>query len=112
MKPPSKGPTLQLLIRELGEPPSFKNHKLIAHGKLITDPKKQQWMFRATASLVSQLWCACRASEGGISMAARQRFLMRSLPHDDSWKEIPKLTVTVLQVPKGQEGADILVEPL
>lgn len=109
---------LQIVVQGIGNPPSFKNSKMIVQGRghrramLITDPKKRRWMDKATESLKSQLLLACQTTEGATSTESLQRFLTASCPQDDSWQFVPVLKVTMEKVPKGEEGASIIINSL
>lgn len=93
--------------------PSFKNNKMIAQGRLITNPKRQKVMEQITASFVLQCISGLATSGGAMPTVPCPRSLTASLlPEDDSWQWIPEIRVVVAQVPKGSEGCDILIEPL
>lgn len=96
---------LTLVIRGIGHVPAFKNKKIIVGKRLITAPKAKKWMDQAKDSIISQLQCLCRIREGETSMGRWPQFAMSLLPADDAWKFIPKISVDVKMVPKGEEGA-------
>ena len=109
----SKSPPIRLSIRGLGSAPSFKNSKMIARGRLITDPKKQKWMERCTLSFEHQLRSEFRTRGIEITTGPSALSLIALLlPLDDSRKWIPEHSVNTQQVSKGEEGADILIEAL
>lgn len=101
---------LRLVIRGLGHVVSFKNSKMIARGRLITDPKKQEQMDRIIRSFESQLLSAFQTTEGAILTVPYRQFLTASLPADDDWKHLPEIHLSVALVPKGEEGAEITIE--
>lgn len=103
-----------LKVRNLGHVPSKKNmHYPSAGGtRVLMDKKAKAWLKSCTASFVSQLCSACPTSEAGIVTVPSLRSLIASLPHDDNWKVISEETVKAVRVPKGEEGADILIEQI
>ena len=103
---------LKLSIEGIGHVPSFKNSKMIARGRLITDPKKRLWMDKATAALKSQLKSLSATKGGVISTGQHRHCLTASLPQDDSWQWIAELNVKAIKVAKGKEGAVITIELL
>ena len=95
-------------IKNLGEVPGFKNSKMIALGRLITDPRKQRWMDQASALFESQLRSFIRAK--GIPTLTGEQLLCSIatlLPLDDSRKWMAELSVNWRQVSKGCEGCEI-----
>jgi hypothetical protein len=103
---------IALKIQGLGHVPSFKNSKMIARGKLITDPKKQAWMEQCISLMAAQLSSSCPMSETGTLTAQSLRsWIATSLPLDDSCKWIESISVIWLNVPKGKEGAQIMIAP-
>lgn len=123
-------PTLKLEIRGLGVPPNFKNSKQIIPGKavkdlqpdgttivkqgrpiLVTSNDHKRWMQKAGDAFEYQLLSAFRTGDGTISTDALRRFLMSSLPYDDALNFVPELNVRVEFVGKGEEGADVTIEP-
>lgn len=106
------------MVVGIGAVPSFKNTKKIVRNRktgasfLITDPKKKKWMDQCIALFVHQLSCASLTRGGATSTDALPRFLTASLPQDDCWQNVPELHVSVEKVEKGNEGCEILIEPL
>jgi hypothetical protein len=101
--------------------PSFKNAKHwvthtpkgvpLARPFLITSPEFQQWMEKAVLSLESQLLSLCQTASGGTPPEPSKLFAMLSLlPEDDSVNDLPAGAWTVVRVPPGEEGAQILLE--
>lgn len=90
----------------------MKNNKLLCRGRLITNPKRQQWMDQCVKAFVSQLNCSTAIGGGATLMEPQQRSLTASLPQDDCWSEIPELHVMARLVPKGDEGAIVSIERL
>jgi hypothetical protein len=103
---------IPLKIHGLGHVPSFKNSKMIARGRLITDPKKQAWMEQCAALMTAQLLSLFQTTETGTLTAQSLRsWIATSLPLDDSLKWIESISVIWLSVPKGQEGARVMIAP-
>lgn len=104
-----------LRIRGQGHVVGFKNNKLIlwSQKRIITAPKYQKWMQQAVASFVFQLLSGSAIVAGEIPPAcSKLSWISSLLPVDDSVKDLPVGSWTVLRVPKGEEGADILIEEL
>lgn len=107
----SNSQSITLAVGNIGHVPTFKNSKMIARGRLITDPKKQAWMDRCIDSFVYQLRSAFQTR--GIATTTGPIPLSRIaslLPLDDSRKWIPSHSVNTRLVPKGQEGAELVIE--
>lgn len=89
---------------------------MLAKGRLITDPKKQQWMDQCTRSLQSQFASYFQTIGEETLMDAAPRCLIALLRHsgqfDDCWQWIPKETLTAEICDKGQEGCEIIIEML
>lgn len=102
-----------LELRGSGHVPSFKNNKMIARGRIITNPKRQKWMETCIRSIVSQLRSLCRTIVGETMTEQHQRsWTASSLPEDDCWQWIPELHIIATKCEKGQEGAIITIERL
>lgn len=101
-----------LLATQSCVPPSFKNSKMIARGKLITNPKYQKIMAKIIADFESQLWSAYQTIGDGTWTESQRRSWIATLPPDDAWQFVSELNVKGVRAPKGQEGADIVVEEL
>lgn len=102
---------MKLKIQGIGEVPSMKNSKMIARGRLMTDPRKQHWMEAAQGLLQSQLNCFILAK--GLQTLTGEQLLASIasfVPLDDSRQWIAKLNVSWRQVSKGEEGAEIEIE--
>jgi len=99
--------SLVIAIRSIGHVPAFKNKKIIAGKRLITHPKCKRWMEEAINSIISQLKYLCQTEGGETSTEPWQQSAIALLPQDDAWKFIPKITVTVKMVRKGEEGANV-----
>lgn len=103
--------TIRLSVNRLGHVPSFKNNKMLARGRLITDPKKQEWMEQCIRSIESQLRSVYQTIDTGtLTGLSLPCWIASSLPHDDSVQWISSLRVEVVTVEAGQEGAEIVVE--
>lgn len=110
---PSPAQPIKLSIKGLGEICSFKNSKLLARGRLITDPKKQEKMDRYIQSIKSQLYSELRTRGIAISTGCSPQSLIASfMPLDDSRQWIPEIHVSCVDVEKGEEGCDILIEKI
>ena len=103
-------PHFRLVVQGLGHCPSFKNSKMLARGRMITDPKKQRWMGRCIQSFLSQLCSGFRTTAIETQTAlCPPCWIASCMPFDDSVQHIKHIEVTVVKVPKGEEGAEILV---
>lgn len=110
-------PTIKLVVKGLGPPPSFKNHKRAildrSTGKMrtLTEPKVKQWMNQCIDQLASQLITTCPIIEGETAGEWRKRLLtVLSRLQDDSWKYMAPGHQNVKMVPKGEEGVEITIE--
>lgn len=107
----SNSKSIKLVVQGISSVPSFKNSKMIARGRLITDPKKQAWMEKCIQSFVSQLRSEFQTR--GIATTTGPIPLSKIallLPLDDSRKWIPRHCVSSRQVSKGSEGAELVIE--
>ena len=103
---------IKISVRGL-EVPSFKNTKMIARGRLITDPKKQKKMDAITASIESQLRSIIHQQGKATLTGPLPLSLIASLmPLDDSRQWIVNLSVQWQPTDKGHEGADVTIEKL
>ena len=91
-------------ITGMGHCPAFKNRKMIARGRLITEPKVHAWMKKATAAMCSTLKRMFQTTDEETSTESWRQSAIASLPSDDNWKEIPMKIIRVRKVPKGEEG--------
>ena len=117
----SNRPSVKVILRGLGHVPSFKNSKMIVPvwrtgkgGKkykcptLIAKPERQKWMQEATQLLTSQLQSVCQTADvGTLTAICLQSLTAWSKQFDDSHQWIPRISLQVEVVEKGQEGADI-----
>jgi len=107
---------LTLQIRGLSHVPSFKNTKMIItrpKPRLITDPRKKQWMERAIRLIESQFAGAFPMRADETVGAWRKRLQIAScLPLDDSLGWMIPGPQSVVRVAPGEEGADIVIEPM
>ena len=113
--PSSKDPDTSLLIkvRGCGNLVSFKNTKMIARGRLITDPKKQAKMEQYIHAIISNLLSMYPTIAQETATGCLQQFVIASsMPADDSWQWIPEISVRVVKVAPGEEGCDILLTRL
>ena len=113
--PSSKSPDTSLLIkvRGCGNLVSFKNTKMIARGRLITDPKKQAKMEQYIHAIISNLLSMYPTIAQETATGCLQQFVIASsMPADDSWQWIPEISVRVVKVAPGEEGCDILLTRL
>lgn len=98
---------IQLKIRNLGHVPSKKNSKV----KWFTNKRTAQWIEAAERSLLSQLSSAVQTIDGGTWTTRQLRsWIASSLPFDDSIQHITAINIKLERVPKGAEGADIVIE--
>lgn len=110
---------IKLEVRGLGHVPSFKNMKRAildnrtGRMRTLTEPKAKSWMERCIRSFEYQLLCEYQTKDGETPMVPCQlSWIASRLPADDSCKDFTKLQIEVLEVPKGEEGAEILIELL
>lgn len=106
------GASLKLYIRQLGHVPSKKNSKMLARGRLITAPKIQEWVKKCIKAFASQLSSGTQTGAEGTWTAHFQQSWICLLPFDDNWTVVPKIHLEAIQVGKGEEGADILLEEI
>ena len=93
--------------------PSFKNGKMLARGRLITDPKKQKWMEKAAASFASQLLSLFQTGDQGTLTAQSARCLIPTcLPLDDDLEWIGVPCGSWRRVKQGEEGAIVEIEQI
>lgn len=83
---------------------------------LITKPERQKWMKDAIQSFVSQLSSKYPTTAGATPMALSPHCSIVSLDRlknfDDNVDWIPEIHITVVRVPKGEEGAEIVLEEI
>ncbi len=109
---------IRISLTGLGHVPSFKNTKSIARRKngspmIITNPVRKEWMEEAIRIIESQLLSKFRTTFGGTGTVAQLRsWIASSMPLDDCRQWIPELHVSFVEVPKGEEGAEIVVTRL
>jgi hypothetical protein len=104
---------LSLKIEGLGHVPSFKNSKMIARGRLITNPKRQEWMNRCIQSFESQLRSRFLTVVAETSTeTSRPSWIASVVPLDDSMRFVSQIQITYHTVPKGKEGAIVEIERL
>jgi len=104
---------MKLNVQGLGHVPSFKNNKMLARGKLITDPKKQEWMEKCIQSFVAQLHSHSRTLADATRTGPLAPYLIASLlPLDDSRQWIPEQHTYCEEAGEGYEGAFITIEKL
>lgn len=115
--------TNPLVLEIRGLVPGKKNNKMLVtkdpRGRplrkplLITKPEYQEALERITESLRSQLLSACQTASGEtLTASSVQSWIASSLPADDAWTHIPKITVQAELCAPGQEGASITVRRL
>lgn len=102
-----------LKIQGVGEIPSFKNSKMVARGRLITDPRKQKIMESITQSFESQLRSLLQTDviemATGLTLPSK---IASFMPLDDSLAWIPEHSAKSQRTSKGQEGAIVTIERL
>jgi len=102
-----------LQIRGCGNIVSFKNSKMIARGRLITDPEKQKRMESYTQAIVSQLSSEFQTIGAGISTeCSLPSWIASCMPLDDSRHWVPSIGVVSMEVQEGEEGCDIIIQKL
>ena len=95
---------IEFHIQGKGHCPAFKNKKMIARGRLITQPKVRQWMDSVMRDMLCTLKSLYQTTGGETSMECWQQFATCSLAPDDRWQKIPLKVIRVRKVPKGEEG--------
>lgn len=111
----STAPTTPLVlhIQGLGHITSFKNSKMVARGRLMTAPIKQRQMESYILSIESQLRSMYQTSADGMQTGrSLASWIASSVPLDDSIQWVPTIVIQAQQVPKGLEGASIVIERL
>ena len=103
---------LTLRVSGLGNVPAFKNKKIIVGRRLITAPKAKKWMTDASTLLNYQLKSLFQTKGGATSTVPWQQYAMSSLPSDDNWKVIPKISVSVREVSKDEAGCIIRLKKI
>lgn len=108
-QPASETPRCIVLCSPLGSHvPSFKNKKMLAHGKLITDPKKQKWMEECTRSFMSQLLFLYPITENETATVERLRsWIASSTPETDSCRYLTACSWRFTKTVAGLEHASI-----
>ena len=92
---------------------SFKNSKLMARGRLITDPRKQKQMERIAQDFASQLLSLYQTSGGETGTGCSlQSWIASVMPWDDCRQAVPEISVSFREVAKGDEGCDVEITPL
>ena len=99
--------SVTLKVKGLGHIPAIKNSMYS-----IVDKKNREWKKRCVRSFVYQLLSISPTFGHVIQTQQFLQSLIASLPQDDSWKDIPNLDVTSIKVPKGEEGAEIIITRL
>lgn len=104
---------LRLEILGLGHVPAMKNNKMLTRGRLITHPKRQKWMDQAIRAIEFQLMSLFQTTAGETWTEPQlHSWIASRWPLDDSCAWIKELVIKVRPVPKGSEGAAILIERL
>jgi len=99
------------LVRWIGPVPAMKNNKMIARGRLITNPKRQKWMEKCIEAFASQLLFGIPIKENETLTAQRVRsWIASNMPAKDSRQWIPQLYVEAVDCAKGEEGATITID--
>lgn len=110
---PESERVIKLVVTGLGHVPSFKNGKMMARGRLITDPKKQKWMQKAAASIESQLSSLSLIAEAVTPTGQSPRsWTLSCLPLDDDLEWIGVTCGSWRRVRRGAEGFELLIEKL
>lgn len=114
---PSGG--IRLTVQGLGQVPSFKNNKRAildrntSKMRTLTEPKTKRWMNQCIDQFESQLLTCFQIKEGETVGEWRKRLRTALLPLlDDSWKHMLPGAQNVRIVPKGNEGAEITIDPV
>lgn len=106
---------LVLTIRNMGRVPAKKNGKQISFNRktkkpfLRTDDEKKAWTDAAILYLESQLNSAYRTAKAMGITNCPLCWIASSVPANDSAKHIRKGSFEIVDVPEGQEGAQITI---
>lgn len=89
----------------------MKNNKLLTRGRLITKPAYQGWIKRCIHGFECQLRFLFRTTAEGTQTEHSRLYWIPLFAHfDDSVEWIEEINVKVIRVPKGGEGAIVIVE--
>lgn len=88
----------------MGHIPAIKNSMYA-----IVEKGNREWKKRCVINFISQLLSNIPTNERATLTPPFLRSLIASLPRDDSWKDIPIISINCVKVPKGEEGAEILI---
>ena len=111
-------PSFTVTLEVSGNVPGKKNSKVMVPRRgsqrplLITKPEIRKFEKRLVESFRLQLLSAIQTAAGVISPTQRKQLLMRSLPHDDCWTQIPVVILTGELCEPGREGATITIKPI
>lgn len=109
--------TIKLNVQGVGHVPSFKNSKMLVMPKgkrsrplLITKPDFQAWMTACVDAFESQLRSEYQTTEAEMVMVrSLPSWIACVMPLDDSVNHISEITLRVIKVNPGHEGATIEV---
>lgn len=106
--------TLELTLIIGEHVPAFKNTKMLARGRMITDPRKQFVMQKLTDCIVSAMYSLSVITEDGTETEQRQRQAIASLlPSDDCRQCISECAGWKWEkVRKGFEGVRVKIEQI
>lgn len=113
---PCNPDALVLVIKGIGPVPAKKNSKLLFRDKrtgrpqLRTKPEYQEWSKKCVRLIAYQLCFATRTSVEETLMGRLPQSQIALLPPDDCWTQMDYGCITAALVPKGQEGAVIVIE--
>ncbi len=96
-----------MVVAGLSHIPAIKNSMFS-----IVDKKNRDWKRRCVKSFESQLLSSLPTTEHATQMLLSLRSWIASLPYDDSWKDMPEISIQCLKVAKGEEGARIEITPI
>lgn len=110
---------IALAVRHQGHIPSFKNNKRAvmiktAHSErfgVVTKNSTRKWMKNCIRSFELQLFSSTvTTAQGMLTAHSRHSLIASSVPADDSRQWIPEIHVRCIEVPEGEEGAEIIIE--
>jgi len=110
--------TIKLVIKGMGEIPSYKNKKVIGRSSsgqavLYTKPEVKEQMDRITMAIEFQLRSLLQTGGTGTGTECiPQSKIVSSLPLDDSLAWIGSHSVSWQRVKKGEEGFELTIEEL
>lgn len=107
-----------VILEVIGNVPGKKNSKVMIPRKgnqrplLITKPSIRKYEKALVESFRLQLIFAIQTNAAGTSPTQQRQLLMRSLPQDDCWTQIPVVTLSGKLCNPGDEGATVTIQEI